>query len=190
MMTKILSPGYTQRGALELLLHTDATLELLDIDEVYYPYIWIRYRIQAGKGRFVKKQLRFCDCIVDRVSGSTYEAKGEPDFSEIEIDEDESLDVSVLVNECYDIAHDFVLKQYIGKEKLIFAPEMMIDDEEQFYKKFYIVTCREKQGFNYYIMVDAVDGGISILDHEKHIENLVRDGELEEAERVLDSIER
>ena len=36
---KILKPlGYTQKEALVLLFNTDSKLDLLDIDEVYYPY--------------------------------------------------------------------------------------------------------------------------------------------------------
>ena len=35
---KILQPGYTQKEALVLLFNTDPKLDLLDIDEVYYPY--------------------------------------------------------------------------------------------------------------------------------------------------------
>ena len=35
---KILKPGYTQKEALVLLFNTDPKLDLLDIDEVYYPY--------------------------------------------------------------------------------------------------------------------------------------------------------
>ena len=75
--TKILKPGYTQKEALVLLLHTDPNLNLEDIEEVYYPYIRLRYLINVGKGRFVKKLSKFSDCIIDRVSGSTYESKGE-----------------------------------------------------------------------------------------------------------------
>ena len=40
--TKILKPGYTQKEALVLLLHTDPNLNLEDIEEVYYPYIRLR----------------------------------------------------------------------------------------------------------------------------------------------------
>lgn len=36
---KILKPGYTQKEALVLLFNTDPKLDLLDIDEVYYPYV-------------------------------------------------------------------------------------------------------------------------------------------------------
>ena len=40
---KILKPGYTQKEALVLLFNTDSKLDLLDIDEVYYPYVRLRY---------------------------------------------------------------------------------------------------------------------------------------------------
>ena len=38
--------------------------------------------------------------------------------------------------------------------------------EEEFYKRFYVVTCHDENDQEYHIMVDAVDGGISVLDNE------------------------
>lgn len=187
--TKILKPGYNQREALVLLLHTDPNLNLEDIEDVYYPYMRLRYLINVGKGRFVKKLNKLSDCIIDRVSGSTYESKGEPEFEEVEISEDEALEINTPIDECYNIGHAFSLKQYIGKAKLMFTPQMQIIEEDLFYKKFYIVTCTDNNGNIYYILVDAVDGGISVLDHEKHIKELAESGEYEEAEKVIESIE-
>lgn len=188
--TKILRPGYTQREALVLLLHTDPSLDLQDIEDVYYPYVRLRYLINVGKGRLVKKLNKFSDCIIDRVSGSTYESSGDPYYDEMEISEEEALEINVPMNECYDLGHSFALKQYIGKAKLMMTPQMQIIEEDQFYKKFYIIKCANKEGLMYYILVDAVDGGLSVLDHEKHIEQLAKDGQLEEAERVLKSLDK
>lgn len=187
--TKILKPGYDEKGALLLLLRTDPNLDLQDIDEVYYPYMRLRYLINVGKGRLVKKLNKFSDCIIDRVSGSTYESKGEPEFEDAEIPDDIALDINVSENECYDIGHSFTLKQYIGKAKLMMVPQMQIIEEDIFYKKFYIIKCLDKDSYVYYILVDAVDGGISVLDHEKHLEELVNDGKLEDAETLLESLD-
>ena len=77
---KILKPGYTQKEALVLLFNTDPKLDLLDIDEVYYPYVRLRYLITVGKGRIMKKLNKLCDCIIDRVSGSVYETEGDPEL--------------------------------------------------------------------------------------------------------------
>ena len=161
--SKILKCGYTTREALVLLLHTDPSLDLQDVEEVYYPYVRFRYLISVGKGKRMEKLSKFCDCIIDRVQGSTYETKGEPEFEEVEINEEEALDIVTPMNECYDLGHSFALKQYIGKAKLMMTPQMQIIEEDEFYKKFYIVKCLNEEGFEYYIMVDAVDGGISCL---------------------------
>lgn len=184
--SKILKCGYTAREALVLLLHTDPALDLQDIEEVYYPYVRFRYLINVGKGRRVEKLSKFCDCIIDRVSGSTYESKGEPEFEDIEINEDEALEVVTPMHTCYDLGHDFALKQYIGKAKLMMTPQMQIIDEDEFYKKFYVVKCLDEAGLEYYILVDAVDGGISVLDHEKHyISEEAAEESLPEGERRL-----
>ena len=93
------------------------------------------------------------------------------------------------IRDSYDTGHSFALKQYIGKAKLMATPEMQIIEEDIFYKKFYVVKARDPEGYTYFILVDAVDGGISVLDHEKHIEELAKEGQLEEAERVLESVD-
>lgn len=163
---RILSPGYTARQALLLLLHTDPSLDLREVEEVYYPYVRFRYLIRVGKGRLMEKLNKLSDCIVDRVSGSTYVADGNPAYEDIEVYREDMMDVEVPMHECYDKAHDFTMKLYISKGKLMMTPQMEIIEEEEFYKRFYVVTCMDKRGMEYHIMVDAVDGGISVLDNE------------------------
>ncbi len=170
--SKILKCGYSAKGALMLLLRTDPNLDLQEVEEVYYPYIRLRYMITVGKGKKIARLDKISDCIIDRVSGSTYESRDEPDFEDVEFPEEEALAVEIPLHECYDIGHSFTLKQYVGKARLMFTPEMRIIEEDQFYKKFYVVRCLDEEGQSYYILVDGVDGGLSVLDHEKHQEEL------------------
>ncbi|NLD18760.1 MAG: DUF3016 domain-containing protein [Clostridiales bacterium] len=181
---KLLKCGYNTRQALVLLLNTDASLDIRDVEDVYYPYVRFRYEILAGKGKMVRKANKLSDCIIDRVSGSVYETRGEPEFQEVSIPEEEALNVETIMEECYNIGHDFTLKQFIGKSKLLISPEMSVIEEDHFYKKFYIVTCQDVDEREYYIMVDAVDGGISVLDHEKYVEENI--GELTENQGILE----
>ena len=189
--TKILGTKYSPREALVMLLHTDPNLDITDIEDVYYPYLGMRYQLTVGKERrFVKRLVKYVDCIIDRVSGTAYDTVYEKDsgntayFQDVEIDEDDALDIVLSIDECHAKGHDFALKQYIGKAKLMFVPDMEIIEEYEFYKKFYVVTCKDEEGRFYFIMVDAVDGGISILDHEAHIDTLARMGEIEELARL------
>ena len=166
--SKILKCGYSAREALLMLLRTDPNLNLQDVEEVYYPYVRFRYLVTVGSGKRMEKLNKLSDCIIDRVSGSVYETSGEPEFEEIIINEKDSLEIAVPINECYDTGHDFTLKQYLGKAKLMFTPQIKIIEEDEFYKKFYVVGCMDENGLMYYILVDAVDGGLSVLDNEKH----------------------
>lgn len=165
---KILKCGYSAREALLMLLRTDSKLDIQDIEEVYYPYVRFRYLVTVGSGKRMAKLNKFSDCIIDRVSGSVYETSGEPEFEDVIINEKDALDIVVPMHECYDTGHDFTLKQYLGKAKLMFTPQMQIVEENLFYKKFYIVGCLDENGLKYYILIDAVDGGLSVLDNEKH----------------------
>ncbi|MBQ0079304.1 MAG: hypothetical protein KBS66_05360 [Eubacterium sp.] len=181
--TRILEPKYTPREALVLLLHTDPNLEIEDIEDVYYPYVRMRFELTVGTGRFVKQLVKYVDCIIDRVLGTAYDtvydkdSEGKPIYRDVEIDEEDCLDPVLSEDEYHAKGHDFALKQYIGRAKLMFTPKFNIIEEEKFYKHFYVVTCRDKEGRIYFIMVDAVDGGISILDHEAHIDELAKIGD-------------
>ena len=167
---RILSPGYSAKQALVLLLHTDPNLDLQEVEEVYYPYVRFRYLIRVGKGKIMEKLNKLSDCIVDRVSGSVYVADGEPEYEEVRVCREDMLDIAVPKNECYDAAHDFTMKMYISKGKLMLTPQMQIIEEDDFFKRFYIVTCLDEKGLEYHIMVDAVDGGISVLDNEYQLQ--------------------
>ncbi len=187
---KLLKPTYTQKEALMLLLHTDPGLDLQSIENVHYPYVRFRYRLTVGKEKFkfMKPLNKLVDCIIDRVCGSVYEAKGEPEYIEEAISHEESLETVTPMEQCYEIGHQFCMRQYISKAKLMFTPKIEIIEEDSFYKRFYVVECKDQEGRTYFIMVDAVDGGLSVLDHEKHIDELVKRGEVAAAGMVLDSI--
>lgn len=193
--TRILEPKYTPREALILLLHTDPNLEIEDIEDVYYPYVRMRFELTVGGGKFVKKLVKYVDCIIDRVLGTAYDtvydkdSDGKPIYRDVEIDEDDCLDPVLTEDDYHKKGHDFALKQYIGRAKLMFTPVFNIIEEEKFYKHFYIVTCRDEKGRIYFIMVDAVDGGISILDHEAHIDELAKIGDYNQLQMLAGEVD-
>ena len=184
--TRILEPKYTPRDAIVLLLHTDPKIQIEDIEDVFYPYVRMRWQLTVGKGKFIKQLIKYVDCIIDLVEGTAYDtvydkdAGGRPVFRDVEFDEEDAMAPNLTDEDYHQKGHDYALKQYIGRAKLTFVPKMEIIEEEKFYKHFYIVTCRDRKGRIYFVMVDAVDGGISILDHEAHIDELAKLGEAEE----------
>ena len=169
---KLLSPRYDARESLMLLLHTDPSLDIQEIEEVYYPYVRFRYLVRVGKGKRMEKLNKIIDCSIDRVSGTAYVAEGKPEYEEVEIYREDMLDIQVPLNECYNKAHDFAMKLYISKGKLMMTPEFQIIEEEEFFKRFYVVNCRDSQYLSYDILVDPMDGGMTILDSELHLDLL------------------
>lgn len=156
--------SYNVEDAKKVLLNTDHKINIVGVDEVFYPYILMMYSVFVGKGRLSKLN-KLCSCVIDGVSGSTYEGKGSPTMIDVEIDEAKSLVLQVAMDDWRKIGHNFVLKQFIEKAKLLMAPAIQTIVEEIFYKKFYIMHCLDEEKRDYFIMVDAVDGGISILDY-------------------------
>jgi len=163
--SKMLLNGYTIEHAKDVLISTDPKINIIGVDEIFYPYVWLRYSISVGKGRLSKLN-KLCDCIIDRVSGSTFEGKGTPTLVDIEIEEKDTLEVQISMEKCNQIGHNFAMKQFLGKAKLLMTPEMEPIEEVLFHKKFYIMHCKDDEEQDYFIMVDAIDGGISILDYK------------------------
>ena len=155
--------GYDIDGAKNMLCHMDHKINIIAVDEVFYPYVLICYSIHVGQGRFSKLN-KFLNCIIDGVSGSAYEGKGTPTMIDIELEEKNSLEPLISLERCRAIGHDFVMKQFLGKAKLLMTPAINVTSEEVFYKKFYVMHCLDEEERAYYVMVDAVDGGLSVLD--------------------------
>ena len=65
MKAKILKCGYSAREAILLLLRTDPGLDLQNIEEVFYPYVRLRYLVTVGSGRRMEKLSKLSDCIID-----------------------------------------------------------------------------------------------------------------------------
>ncbi len=163
--SQIVKSSYTEDEAKNILWNCDKNINIVAAKEVYYPYLFMRYKISVGGSKKWAKLDKLCDCIVDLVSGSAAEGKGSPEFRDIAIDEDFALKPNISEDECLRISHDFVLKQQLSKAKLLTSAEFTIIQKEYFYKRFYILKCLDDDEREYYAMVDAVGGGISILDH-------------------------
>ena len=161
--SQIVKNSYDENEAKNILWNCDGNVNIVAAKEVYYPYLFMRYKISVGSKRWSKMD-KLCDCIVDLVSGSAAEGKGTPEFEDIAINESFALNKKVDESECLRIGHDFVLKQQLSKAKMLKAAEFTVVQKEYFHKLFHILKCIDEKDRTYYVMVDAVGGGISILD--------------------------
>jgi hypothetical protein len=161
---KILASSYDAEGAKKILLRTDYKVNIMETDEVFYPYVMLQYSAAVGKGRLSKLNKRY-DCVVDGVLGSAYEGKGKPALTDIDLEGTKALGLRITAEECHSIGHDFALKLFLENAKLLMTPEIQLLREDIFYKKFYVMHCLDEQNRDYYVMIDAVDGGLSVLDH-------------------------
>lgn len=160
---KTIKDCYSKEEAEGIVRNTERRVNIIKTAELYYPYYRIRYNIVIGNKRWNKFR-KLSDCVIDLVDGRPAESRGEPVYEELEIDSEDALEVAVSKDECYRKGHDFVLKLYLNKAKLLHTPGMEIMSEEKFYKKFYIVHCKDEDDLDYFLMVDSVEGELSILD--------------------------
>lgn len=164
LKSQIVKNSFTENEAKEILWNCDRDINIKIAREVFYPYVFLRYKISVGENRWSKLD-KLCDCVIDLVSGSVAEGKGTPEFEDAVINDDVALRKNISEEECMRIGHDFVLEQQLSKAKLLKLANFSIIDKEYFHKRFYIMRCLDEKEMDYYILVDAIDGGISVLDY-------------------------
>lgn len=165
MLIKTMVGSYSPEDAEKILLNCDSSVNIVQTEEVYYPYLLLCYDLEVGKKRLSKLNKK-ANCIVDLVQGRPAEGRGTPAYREIEVDGSAALSTEVSREKALVIGHDFVFKLYLNKAKLLHTPSIRVTDEEYFYKKFFIVHCKDMDEEDYFIMVDSMDGAISVLDHK------------------------
>jgi len=162
----ILKTGYTPEDAVHAIVNTDGRVRVADVKEIYYPYRLIKYDLSVGKEGAFSKLTKKANCIVDLVVGRPAEGRGNPKYEEIKVDEELILEEKIDDEKARNMGYDFVLKLFLNKARLLHTPRIQVTEEKHFHKKFYIVRCLDKDDLDYFIMVDAIDGGLVILDDE------------------------
>lgn len=161
---EILRAEYTPEDAMRAIVNTDGTVRIADIRSVYYPYKLIKYDLDVGKKGKLSQLKKKAYCIVDLAVGRPAEGRGDPQYDREDVDEELIIGETIDDDKANHLAYDFVLKLYLNKAKLMHTPKIHTTEEKYFHKKFYIVRCLDKEDLDYFIMVDAIDGGLVILD--------------------------
>ncbi len=140
----------------------DPKINIIRVDCLYYPYLRILYSLRL-KGRLsvLDKEV---NCIFDLLEGKPAVGKDVPEFVDIDVDETLIMEPILKGEALYKKGHDFVFKLFLNKSKILNTPTIAVEEEEPFYKKFYLVQCEDPEGTPYYVLVDSMDGSISILD--------------------------
>jgi len=160
----ILRGRITSAEAIKILEQYDNEINIMGLGEIYYPYIFRRYwlKLSASLGRLSKLN-KYVDCSIDLVYGRPSLAQGTPSFEPICIEEQYLLQ-SDLTREALDqIGHDFTFTYYLNRSKILRTPTIQLENEEAFYKKFYIVYCMDGDENQYQILLDAMDGNLALL---------------------------
>ncbi|MCL2880553.1 MAG: hypothetical protein FWF29_09930 [Treponema sp.] len=154
-----------QSDVQSLLHHTDPSVNIVKVEEVYYPYKRISYELEVGK-QVNKKFMKKADCIIDLVQGSVAEGEGTPEYEELSVNPEQMLEVCVQNEDAVRKGHDFVLKLFLNKAKVLRVPRITVTSEELFYKNFFIVHCKDREALDYFLLMDSMDGGLSILNYQ------------------------
>lgn len=163
MLITTIEKTYTSDQVIKLLKDKDGAINIIKIDEVYYPYTKQIYSIKFNGilGKFDKQIM----CNIDCVYGKPAIGQGKPKFVEREIDNRIAIAPQVSEYDMEKIGHDYVMKVYLGKMKLLHTPNISIANTENFHKLFYLVQCKDVDNIDYFILVDSIDGNFSVLNY-------------------------
>lgn len=163
MLVKMIEETYTSDQIVRMLKDKDRSINIVKIDEVYYPYTKQIYSIKFNgiMGKFDKQIM----CNIDSVYGNPAIGQGRPKFVVREIDNMIAIAPQVSENEKEKIGHDYVMKVYLGKMKLLHTPNISIENTEDFHKLFYLTQCKDVDDIDYFILVDSIDGNFSVLNY-------------------------
>jgi len=151
-----------EEQVVEMLQNTDKSIKIQKVDRLYYPYRKMIYSVKLKES--LAKLDRLMMCNIDMVYGRPALGQGKPNLTEIEIDDVMAIEPLIKEEDLDRIGHDFVMKMFISKLKILSAPTIKLENEEPFHKLYYIVHCKDSKDQDYFIMADSMDGSISILD--------------------------
>lgn len=135
MMIDIVVGGYSREEAWRMVKNIDSAVKVEKVDEVYYPYKRISYDINVGKGRADKFNKK-TDCIIDLVRGSVATGEGVPAYKTITVKDQAAIGIQIENSEAHRLGHDFVLKLFLNKAKMLRTPQIVISGEDLFYKNY------------------------------------------------------
>lgn len=164
MLIKTIAETFSEKQIVDILKSRDKTINIVKIDLVYYPYAMMIFSIKMKKG-LINKMDRQMMCNIDMVYGRPAIGQGKPTFIEVEIDDVVAIPPQLAEADLNGIGHDYVMKIFLSKMKILKTPTIEVDYTEYFHKLFYIVHCKDREDQDYFVMVDSMDGNISILDY-------------------------
>ena len=161
MMIRTNKRVLSKKGILNILYSKDNTIEVSKIDKIYYPYAVMVYEIKMKNPKSLMN--RKIMCIMDMTTGQGAIGDVDPKLVEIETDDILVLEGRVTDEELRKKSHDFVFKTILGKVKVLYVPEIILEKTYYFHKLFYVIQCKDPGGIEYYLLADSMDANFTEL---------------------------
>ncbi|MDA8352936.1 MAG: hypothetical protein M0Z65_07050 [Firmicutes bacterium] len=125
-------------------------------NQVYYPYLYIQYRLQQTGGLFRKKGR--IACTVDLVSGKEAIADTMPVMESRWVPVEKMIQEGVQREEARKRAEAYVYASLSVGLKWLGTPTLILEEEEICYRPFWVMSCEWERADPAKIVVDAVSG--------------------------------
>lgn len=147
--------------ALDYLRQKDRSIRVKKVDQIYYPYAKLDYGVKLNRrlGAMDRKMM----CNIDLVHGRPAVGQGKAQMETREIAELQAVAKAVPEDTWDQIGHDFVMKVFLSKMKILRTPEISLKSRECFHKPFYLAQCLDREGLDYFVLVDGIDGSFTFV---------------------------
>jgi hypothetical protein len=158
----MLKPAWTMKDAAERMSRRSKRFFIKDMTVIFYPYLKIVFRVDMGERlrRFNSKAV----CLVDMYTGRYNLAKNFGQFAEIEMEENCVMPVKVEREKAIAGAPLEICGDIMAAKRLPKIPDIVFEEDELFYKPFYVVECTNDEGEFFHMLFDAVLGDFSLLN--------------------------
>ncbi|MBM7583999.1 hypothetical protein JOC86_000536 [Bacillus pakistanensis] len=122
---------------------------------VYYPYYFFKYKIKA-KG--LLKIDGYLGCTIDSISARGAIIDHSPSFIKEDLQNKACIPYSLTLLDAKNEAEDFLNHSASLKLKFFSIPKMVLDQQELFFRPYWIISDKKKRAHYPPIMIDAVSG--------------------------------
>lgn len=159
---RTMSNPFSEEDVIGIIKNKDKNIDIRQVEKLYYPYMWLVFRAKTGKNK--KNPGKMTYCMVDMVRGREAIGTGDMELEDIEVDAEIVMPAKFTEDEIVEKSKDFMLQAMLKQLKMLVIPELDLVDKELVHKLFYVVHCKDKDGKDFFIMVDSLEANLTILN--------------------------
>jgi hypothetical protein len=162
MQITMLAPAWSMDDAARRMSKRSKRFFIKGMGVVFYPYLKVTFRIDMGEK--LKRYNSKTVCLIDMYTGRYSLAKSFGKYETIEVEDACVMPVKLEREEAIANAPLEICAAVMAKKRFPRIPDIIAEDDELFYKPFYVTECTNDDGEFFHMLFDAVMGDFSLLN--------------------------